>query len=206
MAAPSAEIEVATMAADLIKATEVNSLDDPIEIIEQHCSRWFDASRRQALRMVRPNFARTRKNIPRITGDPLFEYADHYQLPNDYIVLMGIEDLKTPLSQWDFSIEDSGKLLIDNSGGESLSIIYVFDNTDVSKSDSLFKKAVALELAINIAYGITGQKSLVKALYELRTAFIAETRAINGQERPPRYVIYSPARAARTGRSAGRPS
>lgn len=197
MSAPSAEIEIATMAADLIKALEVHSLDDPVELIEQHCARWFDASRRQALRMVRPNFSRKRSNIPRITGEPLFEYADQYQLPNDYIVLMGIQDLKTPLSQWDFSIEDSGKLLMNNSGDESLPIIYVSDTTDVSKWDPLFKKAVALELAINIAYGITGQKTLVRSLYEMRTAFIAETRAINGQERPPRYAIYSPARSAR---------
>jgi len=197
MTAPSSSTEIATMAADLIKAVEVNSMDNPLEMIEEVCARWYDASRRQALRLIRPNFARVRVSIPRLSEAPAFEYADQYQLPNDYIILMGIRDLKTPLSQWDYSIEDSGSLLINCGGASSLPIIYVSDHTEIGKWDSLFKKAVAFELAINIAYSVTGQKTLVTSLVALRTSFIAETRAINGQEKPPKYIINSLARSAR---------
>ncbi|NCD16507.1 MAG: hypothetical protein EOL91_04185 [Actinobacteria bacterium] len=185
------------MAADLIKAVEVKSMESPLEVVEEICARWYDASRRQALRLIRPNFARKRASISRVSEDPAFEYSDQYQLPNDYIVLMGIRDLSTPLSMWDYSIEDSGKLLINYGNASSLPIIYVSDHTEVGRWDSLFKKAVAFELAINIAYSITGQKTLVTTLVGLRSAFIAETRAINGQERPPKYVINSAARSAR---------
>lgn len=202
MTAPSSSVEICTLAADLIKATEVNSLDDPQEVVEAMAARWWDASRRQALKMVRPNFAKKRDSIPRNSTAPAFEFTDQYVLPNDYIILIAIRDLDTPLSLWNYSIEGDN-ILMNNGETSTLPIIYVFDETNVGRWDPTFKKAVAFELAINICYGMTGQKTLTKLLMEARSMYLAETRALNGQEKPPKYNQHSPARSARFRYTAG---
>lgn len=196
MSAPISAVEICTLAADLIKATEVDSLDDPKETIEEFSARWWDTSRRQAFRLYRPNFAKKPDTISRNSTAPAFQYDDSYALPNDYVIIHAIENSKIPLSHWDYEIYGND-LYINNSGSSSLAIVYIFDQTAVVKWDELFKKAVAFELALNICYGITGQKTLVTLLERGRDKFRAEMRSMNGQENPPSYNLYSPAAAAR---------
>lgn len=94
------------------------------------------------------------------------------------------------------------------SGGEvykapSLNIGYVFDEDDPDEFDPLFVKALALQIAVNLSYGMAGKTTLRTDVRNMLTEALQEARAINGQDKPPVRVTNSRVIGARRRYSSG---
>jgi len=94
------------------------------------------------------------------------------------------------------------------SGGEvykapSLNIGYVFDEDDTDEFDPLFTKALALQIAVNLSYGLAGKTTLRTDVRNMLTEALQEARAINGQDKPPVRVTNSRVIGARRRYSSG---
>jgi len=73
----------------------------------------------------------------------------------------------------------------------SLPMGYIFDEDDTTKFDALFIKAFALQLAVNLSYGVAGKTTLRTDCRNMLGEALAEARAINGQDKPPTRITRS---------------
>jgi hypothetical protein len=85
----------------------------------------------------------------------------------------------------------------------SLNIGYVFDEDDTDEFDPLFTKALALQIAVNLSYGVAGKTTLRTDVRNMLTEALQEARAINGQDKPPVRVTRSRVIGARRRYSSG---
>jgi hypothetical protein len=85
----------------------------------------------------------------------------------------------------------------------SLPVGYIFDEDDIDNFDPLFVKAMALQLAVNLSYGIAGKTTLRTDVRNMLTEALQEARAINGQDKPPVRVTRSNVLGARRRYSSG---
>lgn len=85
----------------------------------------------------------------------------------------------------------------------SLNIGYVFDEDDTDEFDPLFTKALALQLAVNLSYGVAGKTTLRTDVRSMLAEALQEARAINGQDKPPVRVTNSRVIGARRRYSSG---
>jgi len=192
MAIPTSKTAICNLALDYLSQEEiVTNIDTPSTQTEVVCSRWYDVTRREVLRGSVWNFAKTRTTLSLNSSSPAFGYDDAYNLPNDFLRLLLVtngDDLTCDRSIIeDYEIEGK-QILINNGGANSLFIIYIKDETNVSKYDALFVKALALSLALNIAYKFTLKDRVVNRVKALLTETLQKARSIDGQERPPRII------------------
>lgn len=203
MSKPVSPEEVCNLSLDLLRHNSlVTSLETPENDEEAIGSRWYDATRRSALRMFPWNFARKRASLPRDSVTPAFGYSDAYVLPNDYIAPVFIGE--DPVTDYitDFTVEGN-LLLVNNDGAASLHICYVYDVIDVVRFDPIFLMLLVAELAIVFGNAITGLNKSIKGMELLRDRWEAKARTKNGQENPPRVRHSSPLiDARRSGRRA----
>lgn len=195
MSAPTAPVEICSLALEYLSDVAITSIDDPQTTPEHIMARWYDMTRRSLLRQHPWNFAIRRTNIARESADPAFGYTDAYTLPNDFLRFIEIKGYDGESDVTDYEIED-GQLLCNNSGGV-LYIRYVYDATLVGKFDSLFVDVLALELAMRCCRKVTGSNDLIAGLKEILKDIKADAQTIDGQERPPRRVERSKWKAAR---------
>lgn len=201
MAAPTAPVDICSLAMEYLSDQAVTDVDDPKTTPEAICARWYDMVRRSLLRQHPWNFAIKRISLARETVSPVYGYTDAYVLPNDWV--RHIEILTTSLAEIsDFEIED-GKLLCSNSAG-ALYVRYIYDARQVAKFDALFVDVLALELAKRICRKITGSNDLISGLNEVLKDLRSDAFTVDGQERPPVRVETSKWRQARTRLSSGR--
>lgn len=182
MAKPISEVDICNLALGYLNQEAVSNITVPDTKNEELCKRWYDASRRDALRRHVWNFATKRIELPR-AGTPEYEYTDYYYLPNDFIRFIGLGASWELYGIDDYSIEDN-KILLNNSGN-SLKIKYIYDNLNVATYDSLFIKVIAVVLASNLALAINGKQNLAINLYNLSKEYLAGTKAVDGQEKKP---------------------
>jgi len=188
MAAPTSAVAICNLALDYLKADNVTSIESPSTTTESICARWYDASRLEAIRKYPWNFARKRGSISRDSSTTVpFGYADAYNLPNDFVRLLFIGNDAISLYRDSYQIEGS-QILVNNDGGASLNIGYIFDQTDVTKFDYLFVNVLALTLAKNIAYKFTEKNTVYSRIVDLLTEAQLAAAAIDGQERPPKRI------------------
>ena len=192
MGSPVSDVEVCNLSLDLLKAGElITSLETPETELEALAARWYDATRRSVLRMFPWNFARKRDTLSRNTTAPEFQYADAYDLPNDYIGLVFVGDNPTTDYETDYLIEGD-QLLIDNDGASSLKVCYIYDIQNVQKFDPIFLMLLAGELGVVFGNTISGLNKSLKMMEKIRDRWEAKARAKNGQENPPRVRSESP--------------
>lgn len=195
MSAPTAPVEICSLALEYLSDIAITSIDDPTTTPEHIMARWYDMTRRSLLRQHPWNFAIKRTNIARDAIAPAFQYADAYTLPSDFVRHIEILSYDGVTTITDFEIED-GKLLCDNNGG-ALYIRYVYDAVQVGKFDSLFVDTLALELAMRVCRKVTGSNDLIAGLKEILKDIKADAQGVDGQERPPRRIERSKWKAAR---------
>lgn len=187
MATATSEVEICNLASDHISAGIVTSIEKPNTEQERLSARWYDTVRRATLRKLPWNFAKKRVILARNAVAPEFGYTDAYDLPNDELRLLTINEIAVDGDvRMDYEIE--GKQILINNEGGPLKIIYIFDQKNVAAFDPLFVDLFALELAVRMAYKITGKQTKIEQLrtdIERTTSFAA---SIDGQERPPRSV------------------
>jgi len=194
--------EVCNMALSFLKVPAITSLDGKDEV-SRLCRLWYDSSRREILRKHPWNFAKKRASLSLCADAPAFGYDNKYKLPNDFVRLFFIGSENSGLVGIDYQIEQDKYLLINNYGAATLDIGYIFDEETVAYFDALFLKACALQLAVNLSYGLSGKTTLRTDCRNLLAEALGEARAINGQDRPPVRVTRSRVIGARRRYASG---
>lgn len=121
------------------------------------------------------NFAMKRQELAVVAGSPpIFGFSIKYQLPVDCfkVVHLNVKDAR-------FKVE-KGRFLHTNLAGAK--ILYISSENDVSSYSPMFRELVALDLAIDICFSLTGKRTLKVDLINERKIFIRDTRSSDGQE------------------------
>lgn len=198
MARPTSAMDICRLALDHLgeDPAGATSVDAPTTLMEELLQRHYDTERRAALREYVWNFAKKRASLSRI-GTPAFDYADQYQLPNDFIRVVSLGELDyDPIS--DYDIEER-TILVNNSGASSLKFRYIYDHTVVANWDALFVKYFSLTLALAIGYKLKQKKSITDEIVKKLVQVEGKAVQVDGQERPPTRIERSPALEARRG-------
>ncbi len=186
MVQPNSKIDICNMALDHIGQASVSDIDSPSTVEEETCARWYDHTRRSLLRDYVWNFAKRRATISR-TGTPLFDWADSYQLPNDFVRFLSVKGEIEVTRETDYDIEGD-QIQLNNGGAASTSLRYIYDSQTPTEWDSLFINVLALSLAYNMAYAFTLKKGVVSTVSDKLTLALPKAITVDGQERPARRV------------------
>jgi len=189
----SSKVDICNLALDLLQVDDpVTDIDNPSTKTEELCSRWYDNTRREALRAHSWNFAIKRAQLAQDSTSPAFGYSAAFNLPADYIRLMYVtlndvnaEQILDPQS---YSVED-GQILI---GGirsvtpDALNIVYTYDADNVPRFDPLFTAYFYTLLAQNMAYSASQSNTNIQRINGLMDQIESKAKAMDGQESPPR--------------------
>ena len=203
MMAVSSDVDIANLALDLLNVDQIGSIENPETSTEETMNRWYDQTRRQALRRHPWNFAVKRTILAPDATDPEFGWESAFSLPSDYIRLTHINEsvstLDNPIPASAYTVEND-KILIGSLSTEDttqLRLVYVSDFTNVPKMDPTFIDYFVALLAQNVSYKFTQQNSAVERVNALMERAETRARAMDGQENPPKRVQRSRNRAAR---------
>ena len=123
------------------------------------CNRHFDDTRDVALAAHPWNFAIRRASLAALADSPAWGFAAQYQLPQDTLRLIEIDGVE------DYRVE--GRRILTNAGAP-LNILYIGRITDTAQYAPAFVDAFATLLASEVAFDLTGSRTLADTL---RTAF-----------------------------------
>lgn len=182
MGAPLSNTDICNLALDHLNHASISTIDNPTTTTEKLCARWYDQSRKSCLRMHTWNFAMKRVLLAADATAPAYGYSKRYLLPADYIRVAEIGECN---DYRDYGLED-GYLLLNITETGSLKFRYVYDNENVAAFDPLFVDLLALEMALNLSYPLTGNQAAVSRVLKLRDSKRAEAFSVDGQERKPR--------------------
>lgn len=184
MATALSPVDICNLSFDLLRHKDkVTSIETPESDSEALSARWYDVTRRSALCAYPWNFARLRAALALNAVVPAFGYTDAYILPNNFLGLVFIGENYAEDYETEYSIEGN-QILMDNSGGASLQICYIWDITSVARFDPLFIEYLTAELAIRFGNAITGLNKGLKDLYAWKKELEAKARTKNGRDNP----------------------
>lgn len=201
--ATTSDVDVCNLALDLLNVAQITSIETPTTSTEELCSRWYDQTRREALRRHAWNFAGKRVILAPDATDPIFGYSAQFTLPTDYIRIMYLNEsviqFDNPIPPSRFTVED-GRILIGDILGTDpaqVQLIYVSDFKAVPQMDPSFISYFSALLAQNMSYKLTQQNSAVERVNALMERAEDRARAMDGQENPPKRIERSRNRRAR---------
>jgi hypothetical protein len=161
----------------------------------------YDACREETLRRVAWNFAESWAEINYFNPAPLgFDYADTYELPEDFIRLIeipgqqvsGVFFIPVPIRDFRFITMDGTRLIaIGNNAASTLNIAYTANIDDLNLWDPLAKKVFATILALDLSVGITGKAVRAQQLEAMLTLDLQDAAGINGNEQRKGRTTYS---------------
>ena len=186
MSASTSSTDIVNLALDILKTENISDVEMPADDdIAAVMNRWYDDIRQNALEGFPWVFATKRAELPLNATAPAFGYDDAYVLPNDYLSLAFISDEYIPLSQWDYTIEN-GQILIDNGGGASLEVGYIYDVTNAGKFSPSFKLYLAYLLAYHTVAKLVGNTSVIGWVQKALQREEIQAKAKNGRNNPPK--------------------
>jgi len=162
----------------------IASIENPKTNEELLCAECYDDIRQRLLRNHTWNFAKKRVRISAEPTAPLFQYDTAYNLPTGFIRLIQIGDSQADRKDIDFSLEN-GQLLVNNNTNEDagiLDIVYIYDEKDVNKWDTLFRELVRLQVAHTICYALTKKSTLVDRISEEIKDLTPKSKSADGQD------------------------
>lgn len=179
----TSETAVANLALQHLGERRIMDIGDTGEKSAVEIRNAFAPARQGLLRDHSFSFALDVVDLQRVSGTPTDErYAYAYQLPSDFIRALGINDERME-TQDDFELASEGRLMTD---ADTVSLRYVKDVTQVTRWDSLFVEAMALQLAIKTCKVITGSDQRVEALTKtLQGLALPAAKAANAKEGRP---------------------
>ena len=145
------------------------------------CNEQYDKKRQQLLRSHPWNFAIKRASLAKLVSVPSFEYSSEFQLPNDCLRVLRINDNNFGANYPRWVIE--GNKLLANV--DSVKIKYVCDLTDTGLFDENFSEALAFLIASDLSYALVQSASLSKAMLDMHTQILRDARSFDAQEGTP---------------------
>lgn len=171
------DVNIANLALTELGADRISALDDQ-STNARHVSTIYYPLLRRCLRRGFWNFALAEVALSKTTDVPvLSDYSSVFQLPSDFIRLR-----KTSLGEG-YSYKIKGRKIYCNS--TSLSIEYVWFNTDPNTWDDSFIELFVKELQSALAYLITGSAAVKQAIDAEKRIAGSNALAVNSQEVTP---------------------
>jgi len=150
----------------------------------------FDDVQDDLLRAHPWKFAIKRAKLSPLASKPAYEYQYEFITPSDMLRLLRVDE---PYFGADFTLEQ-GRIL---ANVNTLSIMYVFRNSDVSTWPSDFVSAVKFELAAQIAYPIAKSDTLRQTLEQKAQYKLMLAKHNNAMETPQQRITSNPLMSAR---------
>lgn len=168
----------------------VEDIDQPKKQTEIVCAKWYDISRKSALKHMMPNFARKREIWARDIGfTPAFGYEYAYKYKADCLKILGIGNLYEKRN--DYSIEGE-HLLINELFEGGIPVRYVTDVTNANKFTPDFIQLFSWFLARDICIELTSSDAKYQQIESILPQKIAEYCGVDAQENPPIRISRSP--------------
>lgn len=197
--AVSSETEICNLALSHLGESPIASLEDNTAA-SRACAQHYELARDEVLRSHRWNFAQGRRVLSRLAEAPEFRWAHKYQLPEDCLRVLEVND--SEIGDWisDEYVIEGRELLTD---ADTVNLVYTKQITDVSLFDSLFVKALGYKLGVALSEIIRGTTTKTVELAEMYESLIAplarRTDANEGKRRKGILPMNSLALRARNG-------
>lgn len=192
---PTAPVNICNLALTELKVDPISALDETGNTVAALCNRHYDIRRKAILRSHIWNFAKTEATLNLSAVGTSNSYANVYPLVATYLRLISIGDVFvwTKNELYDIrSVDISGtftkSIVIDNNGAATLAILYIRNVVSVTEFDPLFTLLFKLELANDIAPGLTLKPSVRQSIKDGLADARLQARSIDGQERPPKRI------------------
>lgn len=193
------EVQIVNSALTKIGEERIVSLEDERKAARS-AAHQYPIVRDRLLRQFFWNFAIRRATLAEISEPPAFGFTRQYALPDDYLRVIGIYDERERVENYTSSrapwkVEGNRFLFTDTDVSESdtevVQIFYIARVTDVSLFDANFSEALALKLAVDLAYDLSTGVERVADLESLFQAAIREARIADAIEGTPEVVTAS---------------
>ena len=187
------EVEIANSALTKVGADRIISLNDNTKGAKV-CKERYPKLRDYLLRAHLWNFAVRRIELAVSVTTPVFEWDFAYPIPVNCLRVLKTNHMEPFASTGDFN---TGRSPLGASGGSSewklegrdilsndseMKIMYIERVTDVTQFDTMFPEVVALLLASDIAYFMSGSVTLAAAILSEYKLQLAQARSFDGQE------------------------
>jgi len=207
MSAPTSEVDICNLILDELKQGPINSIETPVTKTEYILARNYDQLRRESLYAHPWKFAITRIELtPNPSTEPLFGYTYAYDLPTDYLRLITVGDDYIGDLRTEYEIENGQLLAVAGDvtfDGSTKLVRYMKDVTEVTKFSPGFIRYLVLRGAITLSNKFSVSPALKTDLKEDFERISTEAKAINGQERRPKKIQFSPLLSKRRGFPGG---
>jgi len=128
----------------------------------RYCNAFYAQTRDEVLQSNPWRFATTTAQLSQLTGTPLLEWENKFQLPSDCLRVLSLNRQWFDQSQGYFEVQ--GTVLLTN---EAEAIIkYIQRVTDGNLFTPLFSEALSVKLAARIAKPLTGSDQIAAGLLE----------------------------------------
>ena len=189
---PTAPVDICNLALTELKVSPISALDEVGSAVAALCNRHYDIRRKALLRSHIWNFAKTEATLNLSTEGSSNSYSGVYPLVKTYLRLISVGDVFvwTKNELYDIRSVSIGStfkkcIVIDNNGTATLDIVYIRNVVSVTEFDPLFTLLFKLELANDIAPGLTLKPSVRQSINAGLADARLQARCIDGQERPP---------------------
>lgn len=162
------EVVIVNQALARLGAARIMSLDDTDSESARQAKLHYVPTVKAVLRSHRWNCCTTRTTLARLADAPAFGWSYAYQLPNDFLRAIQINqysDEEIPAEYWRL---ERDKILTNE---ETVRLIYVYYEEDAEKYDDLLVEALVVKLAAKLAGPITGDPNAAQS-------FLAEYKNI----------------------------
>lgn len=174
----ASKIDIVNQALVLLGESVISDLSLPVgETVETV----YNTTRDSLLTSHRWRFAVKKVALSEAAGSPVNEWANHFTLPSDFLLLISTYPIST------YEIYGS-KLLTNN---DEVEIDYIYDPGE-KLYPAYFVKAFATQLASDIALPITNDKTLHELFAQKALNELAAARFKDSQGRPPKAIISRP--------------
>lgn len=183
--------------------SSIEDIDSPKKPAEFVFAKWWEASRRLALKEMIPSFARSRRKISSDADAPEFGYTTRFAYPSDCVRVLGFGEIKD--KQNTYAVEE-GWILTDDYDTDSddniyLPLRFVKDVTDTTKYTPEFIEALSWYLAYVTNMEITQDSQRQVLIEKVINGKKAQLAGIDSQENMPIRINQSKFKLARTSAS-----
>lgn len=175
------EVDICNGALGFLGQGQITSLTDG-DTKASTCAQRYPVARDSVLQMHPWNFAIKRAQRSADTAAPVYGFANAFSLPADCLQVLDLED--AGLGE-DWRVEN-GKILADL--GSPLRFRYIARITDPVRFSPLFRDALELYLASQMATALTDSQSRRENLLREFRALLSEARSTDAQEGYPQNI------------------
>lgn len=146
------EVEIVNFALAKLGARRILSITDTNNENARLANIHYEQTVRSVLRSHPWSCCTKRDTLARLASAPEFGFAYAYQLPNDFLRAISVNDVNS-LGDRDKWVVEQDMLLSDD---ESIQLVYVYYEEDATQYDELLVEAISVKLAAKLAAPITG--------------------------------------------------